>query len=340
LLSFGGKRKKRKEQPRYGRPNVVVTHNLNGIQVRSLKNGRSLCHLSLQPETLYADINHDGTLDSLQVVTSRHSRMMEQGDDDAVRKQAEFIEKLVKRATGVSEELTRKEIGSQKLAGNQICHILALSGLPTREELFSHQLCGNRRDMEKGRSSGSQQQHPSVGLYGAPPLVVEAASGKGYDVIAAVSMGFVSRFRGSTGRRQWQLAGKHYEDFPTWDDPSLVALARVESENVIPSTRPIVLAGENSVVLLSASSGELLSSEVTVFPQPSLRRPILVDFNADGTTDLLVATNDAVWGYQVIVRTGASVFFRVMIGLLLCGILLALLRNHFGPHPGKRSTDL
>jgi hypothetical protein len=41
----------------------------------------------------------------------------------------------------------------------------------------------------------------------------------------------------------------------------------------------------------------------------------------------------------VVVWTRASIVFRIMTGLLLMGMMLAVLRNRFGPHPGKRSTD-
>ena len=68
-------------------------------------------------------------------------------------------------------------------------------------------------------------------------------------------------------------------------------------------------------------------------------RPILADLTGDGTTDIIIATNDALWGYQVIVQSGASVLFRILTGLLLMGMALALLRNRFGQRSDKRSTD-
>ena len=96
------------------------------------------------------------------------------------------------------------------------------------------------------------------------------------------------------------------------------------------------------MVVLSATSANVLAS--TNIPQRSLRRPILTDVSGDGVSDVLVTTADAIWGYQVIVRTGASIFFRIMVGLLLMGILLALLRNRYGGSSVrdryKRSTDL
>jgi hypothetical protein len=313
-------------QAKFGRPNVLVSHHERGLEVRSLKNGRSLCHLSLWEHVLYADLDHDGVLDSVEVIAGNREIEDEEDTDDAER----WVTRLVKRVAEKNKESSEKENISQRLQKTPLCHVLALSGLPIKEELFSASLCGTKRDHEDA--------HPSIDMIEAPPLAVESLQGKkGWDVIVAVNTGSVHRFQGSSGRRQWELAGKHYEDFPTWSDESNVVLSRIGSENVIPSTRPILLAGENSLAILSARRGSVLAS--ASFPQPSVRRPVLADVNGDGTTDVLIMTTDAVWGYHVVVRTGASIVLRIMTGLLLMGMMLAVLRNRFGPHPGKRSTD-
>mmetsp|Transcript_19231 Transcript_19231/g.44796 ORF Transcript_19231/g.44796 Transcript_19231/m.44796 type:complete len:117 (-) Transcript_19231:1914-2264(-) len=103
--------------------------------------------------------------------------------------------------------------------------------------------------------------------------------------------------------------------------------------------RPILLSGENGMALLSATHGSVLAS--TVFPQASRGRPILADLSGDGTQDAIVTCSDALWGYQIIVTTGSSVVFRIMVGLLIMGIALALLRNRYsGQQDDKRSTDI
>jgi len=90
-------------------------------------------------------------------------------------------------------------------------------------------------------------------------------------------------------------------------------------------------------MILSLKSGKVLAS--ATFSQTSLDRPILADATGDGTPDVLIRSADAIWGYQAVVQSGASTLFRILVGLLLMGMLLALLRNRFGQKGDKRSTD-
>lgn len=136
----------------------------------------------------------------------------------------------------------------------------------------------------------------------------------------------------------WQVNGLRYQDFPQWEENELVRFARIESQNTVPATRPMLLSAESSLAMISPGSGSILAT--TSFPQPVVQKPKLIDFNADGTTDVVIITADAIWGYRVSLRTGASVLFRIVVGLLMCGMMLAILRNRFGPSPGKRGTDL
>jgi hypothetical protein len=319
-----GARKRHQHRKRHslklGRPNVVVSKIYNGLQVRSLRNGEALCHLTLWEETLFADINHDGVLDTVQLLTGDYSH------DEQLTAEEQWIARLVRRVSGMSEDSATEEVKEAKTFQN-LCHVLALSGVPTKEELFSVNICG----------PNFYQDNPNTNVEAAPPMVVEASrGGKGHDIVVAVNVGKVLRIR-NTGRRQWQTQGKYTPDFPTWEDDSKVLFARIDDPNVMPASRPIILAGENSLVLMSSDRGTVLAT--ATFPQPTIGRPILADFNSDGTTDVMVMTADAVWGYHVSVRAGSSILFRVAVGLLLMGMMLAVLRNRFGPYPGKRSTD-
>jgi hypothetical protein len=316
----------RRNHLHYGKPNVVVTHDQSGIQVRSFRNGHTLCHLGLSEETVYADLNHDGILDSLQIVTGYHgvqdgqeqAAAGEDADDDY-----RFVTELATRMASASND--EEGSGNVFATGAPLCHLLALSGLPSKEKLFSADLCGGKYDGD-------------ARVEGAPPLLVEPMYGKGWDIIAAMNTGAVHRFRGASGFRQWKYEGNHQNGFPYWRDRDLPTLGRVESYNVVPAHRPILLVGVDALAILSAETGELLAA--MKFPQPAIHRAILVDFDGDGTTDVLVQTNDALWAFKVVVRTGSSIMLRILVGLLLMGLLLAMLRNRYGPYPGKRSTDI
>jgi hypothetical protein len=356
-----------KPQPKYGRPNVVVTFGDTGLHVRALKNGHELCRLSLWDRTLYADLNRDGTLDSIHVITRQH-RVQDDNDDAAAGDpHRAWIRQLADRVSGEKQrQLERSQKKKRAQPHDQgevevdssfvaLCHLQALSGLPSQEELFSTNVCGTDR-----RQRGRQQQepnHPDL-MEAAPPLLVE---GRGrsrfgsYDVITAVSSGAVTRVDGVTGRKQWQLLFD--SDVPRWEQDNAVLLARIDtgaagvgagasggstmppsrmSMVLPPRARPILLAGEDGMVILSPSGKKLAS---TKFPQPSIQRPVLMDVNGDGVADVIVTTTDAVWAYVVVLRASSTSMYRMAVGFVLLGILLALLRNRFQRHPGRRTTD-
>jgi hypothetical protein len=106
----------------------------------------------------------------------------------------------------------------------------------------------------------------------------------GYDVVAAVNSGVVTRVQRSNGRRHWQVAigtmlGSA-EAIPTRDHPALVTLQRIDivgnaadssedddtSSEIAPAHRPILWTGEEGMVMVSADCGQILAQ--ASFPQP------------------------------------------------------------------------
>ncbi|GKY93973.1 hypothetical protein MPSEU_000364200 [Mayamaea pseudoterrestris] len=311
----------------YGKPNVVATINEHGLQIRSIRNGRLLCHLSFWANTLYTDLNHDGTLDSVSLVMSGRSLR----DDDDQGEKRKWVSKLIKNIAKVRGDVNAMRqveaaIETQTILEAHLCHLTVLSGLPAKEELFSTFLCGpsNLHDAEEFHASP------------APPLVVEAIHGSARDVVVAVSTGYVTRVHGTTGRVVWQNGQLRASD-PLWEDDAVSALTRVQSMMLAPESRPILLHGERSLAIYSARHGKLLES--LSYPQSSRSKPITDDFNGDGTSDVIIGTDDALWGYIIHVQVGSPLLFRVAVGLLLMLMMLALLRNRFGPQPGRRSSD-
>jgi hypothetical protein len=309
--------------PMQGKPNALVAQTRGGLQIRSLKNGKALCHLSLLEETLYSDFNNDGVIDQVQILLNSKKN----------RPSDKFVWNLVGKLEKEHQEL--KESGANKKvlmeSMPQLCHAMALSGIPAKEEIFSAPICGTAQERAG--------VNPHVRLDGLNPLVVESLNGRRNtrDVIVAVNNGMVHRLHGTTGRKEWSLSGSHHENFPTWDTKSHNALlARVQSHLLPPPIRPILLAGENSLAVLSAKTGVILAS--AVFPQVSRLRPILADVSGDGSTDVMVLTEDGVWGFQISVHPGSPVVLRIVVGLLLMGLMLAVIRNRYG-RQDRRSTD-
>ena len=116
-------------------------------------------------------------------------------------------------------------------------------------------------------------------------------------------------------------------------------LARVQSPPIPPPIRPIVIVGENSLAVISVKNGSLLAK--APFPQTSIARPILADCTGDGITDVIVLSADGIWGYQIHIQDGRPVVLRILVGLLIFSLMLAVLRNRFGgERKDTRATDL
>jgi hypothetical protein len=314
------KKKKKDIGPMFGRPNVLVTHDWGGLHIRSLKNGRPLCHLSLLDEVLYSDFNADGIIDQVKILT----------EASTIDVRDKWVTKLVDQLKLENQE-KKKPTNERPIP--TMCHALGLSGMPPKEEIFSVNLCGRNHD----RNS----LHPKLGLDFVSPIIVESLNGRpgSRDVITALNNGMVHRLHGTSGRKEWELIGSHHEDFPIWIIGSRTSLlTRVQTDRVAPAIRPILLIGENSMAVISTKNGAVLSS--ASFPQTSKYRPILAELSGDGTTDVVVLSADAIWGFSIAVNPGASVALRIMVGLLLVAIMLAVLRNRFGQSKDKRSTDI
>lgn len=311
-------------QPIQARPNALVVQTKGGIQIRSLKNGKALCHLSLLEKALYSDLNNDGVIDQVQILL--HSK-----ENDPMNK---FVWNLVSKLHDEHQELKDKGANKKLLLESKpnLCHALALSGMPAKEEIFSAPICGTAHE----RAGIS----PMAGLDPVNPLTVESLNGRRNtrDIIVALNNGMVHRLHGTTGRKEWATSGRQQENFPTWEEGSnhRALLTRIQARHVAPPVRPLLLAGENSLAVLSAKSGAILAS--AVFPQISTAKPVLADVSGDGATDVIILTKDGVWGFQIAVHPGSPIALRIVVGLLLMGLMLAFIRNRYG-RQDKRSTD-
>ena len=334
------KREQDARHPHKGRPNVVLFHGREGLAVLSLRNGRPVCHLSLTDKTLYADLDGDGVVDQVSVVTTPN------GDWEPVS----GVQKLIARLTDEAAQARADEYvegkGRPASKAPEICHALVTSGLPPREEVFTAPLC-----------PGGPSIHSHY-LSAASPLLVEGSLGYGHDVVFALNTGVVARYD-VNGREVWRKRGGLNDGTPSWTtrreensflgrvefgaarghrSSSVSATARRDRHRPGSPSRPLLLSGENGAAVLS-SAGRVLSS--VSYPQSARSRPVLADLNGDGTDDLLVVTEDAVWGYAIVVETGRSGGFTLAVVSLLVCVAVSALVHKAGQGPGRsrRSTD-
>ena len=316
--------------PRMGKPNVVLFHGREGLAVISLKNGRPLCHVSLTDHALYADLDQDGKLDTVQVVTSPEEFSSSSG-----------IHSLIQKVTGDTND--PNDHFSQPDAP-VICHALVTSGIPPQEELFTAPLC---------LGGPSTSHRPQAGLSSAAPLLVEGSMGYGNDLVFAMNNGVIVRYD-SNGKEIWRKKGGLKDGTPYWSHSDAAFLGRVKFGNVKEShssvsasshrnqhrpgspLRPILLSGEEGAALISPASGRVLSS--VSFPQSVTSQPLLGDLNGDGTDDFYVVSADGIWGYRIVVDAKASGFFRIFVVILLTGIAIAALVHKTSQYSGRRRS--
>ena len=132
------------------------------------------------------------------------------------------------------------------------------------------------------------------------------------------------------------------------DFPIIQKISKTKKQTILASktnhrNRPILFCGQDGCTLISSSNaGRLLSS--IAFPQSSIYRPIVVDFNKDGIDDVIIFSQDGIWGFSVhfkvhsLKHTGK----RILIVVLFIGIsaAAAIHINNTDPKTrGKRSTD-
>lgn len=292
---------------------LVLFHNRKGFTVLSLQNGSYVCHLSLHPNRLYADVDKDGNMDEIQVLTKGKSKDVNSAQDD-----------------------------------QHLCHatLKASNSTDFHEERFRINLCSSLyKSYKRKKESANLGMLMNLGTSSTMPLVVESFDDKNdgkymEDIIFALNHGSIQRYD-SYGELQWSRS-KPFEDIPTWHDDNDKFngfLGRIDVKKSLKDmlfvVRPILIMGDNQMTIVSAGGGRVLAS--TTFPQPAISKPILADVNGDGTTDILIMTNDGIWGYIVKVN-GQSLIMSIAMSSLLLGFMIALMIHEWGTD-SRRATD-
>jgi hypothetical protein len=293
--------------------NVAIIHNHRGIDVMTLKDGYHLCHSSLDPNIVHADITNQGNIDHLQVIS----------DNVEGQVQANDPLDLYKRAARVN------------------CHATLSSGRDTRHKLIHMNLClgsVQNRNPRSGKERIDTLKH--IGIDAAKPLLLESlyvrSGNKTRDIVFALNHGSLQRYDAS-GSLLWS---SNYDNIPKWDHEykhSNGFLGRIDIRQKYQSAaliRPIIVMGDQTIAIISSGAGKVLAT--ATLPQlATAGDPILVDFDGDGTTDILVTTKDALWGYRVQVH-GSSKLIRFAVAILLFWFGVVLIVRVSRPY-SKRS---
>ena len=102
------------------KPNAIVAHLRDGLEILHLYSGRPLCRLTLKPGEVHVDLNGDGTIDHVEVLGGTH-------------------------ATG-AQARTRNRAQGEHQHGNQEqqqskCIAMVQSGIPPVRQLFNASIC-------------------------------------------------------------------------------------------------------------------------------------------------------------------------------------------------------
>jgi hypothetical protein len=79
-------------------------------------------------------------------------------------------------------------------------------------------------------------------------------------------------------------------------------------------TAEILVVGDSSMSVVGAG-GEMLAT--IPLAQPSRRKPIIGDFDADGAAEVMLVGDSAIWGYTISFSPGGSTVFRSFVAVLV-----------------------
>jgi hypothetical protein len=150
-------------------PNVLVAHTKHGVEVISLKTGVPITSMALNKNHVYSDLDGDGLVDTIIII---------ENEQDAGR------HSHASRFAHLDEELS-------------YCHMMVVSGLPPKSQLFNGTLCLHRRALSDpmARPDGHQKV-----ISAATPLVLRSMDpltnieAKKKSVVVATNMGFITHY--------------------------------------------------------------------------------------------------------------------------------------------------
>lgn len=304
-------------------PNVVLAHTEEGLEVFHLFSGRTVCRLPLQAGVVHADVNGDGIPDHIHAVGGT-------------------VDDLMREAASDSTDATRSH---ERL---RFCSATVTSGIPVRYQLWNGTIC---RHTVVGLHSAARD---GTVLGVAPPAVLpDYALRRRNNVFFLNSEGDLSGFS-SWGELLWQVpTGATWNVVPVGEDGQLLMESDQEGDSSVgsPPDAPTLLAmslrrhSTPTVVLAAGSSHAVIVSErghiLSSFRLPSApEQPLVVaDFNLDGYMDIVMVTDDGLYGWTQVRRPG-SISYGALVACLIAAMLAVFVtQQSFEGHSGEASSE-
>ena len=294
-------------------PNAIVAHLKEGIEAIHLYTGRSICKLHLPQGGLHVDLNGDGVLDHIQVVSGG--------------------------------EIVRSEGGHHRMAE---CTVYATSGVPPKEPYFNISACSghvwNKPFAHSVRSSGSRFERHQVDVALPAFLPIPTPRGEWSFRYGQRGMSLFLNSRGevtainSRGHMKWRVSTEC-----TWStggvryrNPHPTLKAFPLRTHAFPSA--VLAAGSHDAAVLSEHGNLLTTFSLSDIPVLPLE---IVDLNGDGLNDVLLISNRIVYGYIQVQNLGGRPFAMLVLCLIVAmgTIYAAQYTGSEASKKIKRSTD-
>lgn len=300
-------------------PNVVVAHLEEGIEVIHLFSGRTVCRLHLPSPGLHVDLNGDGVPEQVVAVGGNQDDLLEEGD---------------------------LNLGHQR---HTYCYMSVMAGIPARLNLFNGTIC---RPSRHARWHREEEVNNGAEVLVAPPIFLpqpgkhghyRAGVGQKGLSVFMTSQGELTAYS-SDGEMEWQhFVGTRWsedddEDVP---DPEPTLRAMPLRPRAMPTV--ILAAGEESATIVSERGAEVDSFDLPDKPVMPLQ---LADFNFDGYTDIMLVSQDGMWGWAQVRHPGALPFSALVAALMviMAAVFItqqqAFLNGGGGPGAGGKRRPL
>jgi hypothetical protein len=302
------------------KPNAIVVHRKDGIEVIHMFTGRTISHLALKPNTMHVDLNGDGVIDHIEAIghtphTSSNSLY----------------------SYGLSPHINSHNNGGDK---PQTCIFQVSSGIPPIAQLFSASICGRHLGLLIGlfdlRSQNEYQPVDYREFRVAPPTVMKLPARPGsrakFDSLYFINTGTVTCF-GPEGAWKWTSdTASSWLSKDTVDESIDVELRKqamratlqtfaLYSANDEYYKSMVAVVGEDTITVLDAQGHKHASAKIPDFP---IANAVIGDINNDGVNDIIITTSSGYFGFVLERRLGVKLF-TVLIGLLLICLVLSFI---------------